>query len=120
MNVLMASDFDNIVLNKNEYSVLKMLNKKHIAFIDTEIARPLSLYKLIIPHYTGVDDYGDSTTDGRYEIVDSGKRYLQYKVQRSRDKVLSDLRGWITTVIAVLGFILAIIDLVINIGQSQK
>lgn len=102
--------YENIVLTKEEIKFLRQLSKGDPSYPKQEIKD--SFLPFVREHSDGkVDKYGQFITDGRYVISDEGVRYLLYYDSERRKHRLSELRGWITTVIAVLAFILSVTSL---------
>jgi hypothetical protein len=102
--------YENVVLTKEEIKFLKQLSKGDPLYPKQEIKN--CLYPFVYEYSDGkVDEYGQFITDGRYVISDEGVRYLLYYDSERRKHRLSELRGWITTVIAVLAFILSVTSL---------
>ena len=92
--------FDDIVLHPEEMQILKELSRaKSINYGSKDLGALLDnhfVHQIPKGYQHGVPDfYGD------YYISDIGIRYLEYRRKKWIDKFLSDLRGWITTIIAV-------------------
>lgn len=102
-------DYKDFVLTKEEIQFLKLLSKGEPLYPKQEIENKLLPFR---EHSNGdKDELGQFIPDGRYVLSDEGKRYLLYYDSATRKHRVSELRGWITTVIAVLAFILSILSL---------
>jgi len=110
-------DFSKIVLTKEERKLFKRFKKEKRVKLDWSEARPLTHYDLITQNVTGQNSIGDSMSDGTYKLSSCGKKYFEYLRITELEKISSEIRGWITTVIAVLAFILSIIALRLNIPK---
>ena len=103
-------DYKDVVLTKEEIQFLKLLSKGEPLYPKQKIES--KLFPFVCEYSNGKQDkYGQFITDGRYVLSDEGKRYLLYYSSATRKHRVSELRGWITTVIAVLAFILSILSL---------
>lgn len=103
-------DYKDVVLTKEEIQFLKLLSKGEPLYPKQEIES--KLLPFICEHSSGAkDEFGQFIPDGRYVLSDEGKRYLIYYDSAMRKHRVSELRGWITTVIAVLAFILSVMSL---------
>jgi hypothetical protein len=104
-----VSDFERSSLTPMELKVLKSLNKKSPQKLAHEKACSQGIIKFIHANTVTNDDF--SPFDGTYSINGDGERYILWCKAKKRDKFCSELRGWITTVIAVAAFIISIISL---------
>lgn len=103
-------DYKDVVLTKEEIHFLKELSKGEPLYPSLEIKR--ELLPFVYEHSNGErDELGQFITDGRYGLSDEGERYLLYYDSARRKHRTSEFRGWITTVIAVLAFILSVMSL---------
>lgn len=99
-----------MVLTKNEIKFLERLSHGDPLYPNGEI-KP-ALFPFVCAYSDGqTDEYGQLITDGRYVISDEGIRYLLRYNSERRQHRMAELRGWITTVIAVLAFILSVTSL---------
>lgn len=105
----MNPNFQEIILKKDELNTLKKLKKHSLKFENTTGINALLSYKLIEPVITDVDYVGNLVTDGTFGISDKGSRYLIYLKSIHKNKSLEWLRYIITTVIAVIALIIAIL-----------
>lgn len=109
-------DYKNIVLTKHEFKQLKRLNKNSTIYFSKTPSTTLLMFSYQVHEKREKGQLMGKPT-GNYRINDDGIRYLVYLRSKKIEKILKNIREWITTVIAVLGFILAVISL---IWQSQK
>lgn len=102
--------YRNVVLTKEEIKFLRQLSNGDPLYPKFKISD--SFFPFVREYSNGeADEYGQFISDGRYVISDEGKRYLTHHDSEQRKYRMSELRGWITTVIAVLAFILSVTSL---------
>ena len=103
-------DYKDVVLTKEEIHFLKKLSKGEPLYPSLKIER--KLFPFVYEHSNGErDELGQFIPDGRYVLSDEGKRYLLYYDSTRQKYRTSEFRGWTTTVIAILAFILSVMSL---------
>jgi hypothetical protein len=80
--MLTYSEFENIVLNHEEYKALKKLKNRSPAIIDKEHANTLIAAKLITHKVIGYDDDLFPIYNDMYSISENGKRYFVFKTKQ--------------------------------------
>lgn len=104
---MINNDFSNILLNRTEFKLLKSLSR-HPSYdfnnlsiknlVDCELANHLNA------QFNGC---GKKIRDKKIVISDFGKKYLLYHKRTTNSEFFRELRNWITTIIALLGFVLS-------------
>lgn len=108
----MNVEFSQIVLLKQEKALLKKFHSDSLIPLTNERAVGLKRHGLITENCIGYNDIGEAILDGKFRLTDYGKRYKQYLAQANRQHRINEIRNWITAVIAVLGLILSITNLI--------
>lgn len=107
------------MLTKGEIRFLEQLSHGEPLFPKDKI-KP-ALFPFICAYSDGrTDEYGQLITDGRYVISDEGTRYLLRYNAKQQQHRMAELREWITTVIAVLAFILSATSLLWQVYSWQS
>lgn len=112
---LALDEFEKIYLTKAQWKILKDISKAGSLQIPENIARSASMIKFLEPGVTGHGAHAQLT--GKYFLSTAGINYVHYRKRTAKEKFLSNLRGWITTAIAVAAFVLSVIALIL---QSKK
>lgn len=111
----MDNDFDNTYLSKDEIKLLKSMKKNKTIRLSDEQFSKCKIKSMITPITSGQDKYGNFITTGEYKLNQRGENYLEYYKTKVFYRKSDHIRGWITTIISVLGFILSIISLCYSI-----
>lgn len=111
-------DFDKIVLLPRETKLLKKLFGKEFENLENEPTDELMRLNFISVLYGKKDSDGYPTPSNNFYITDLGNRYLNHLSAKKKQKFFSELRGWITTVIAVLAFFLSVYSICLQYGNQ--
>lgn len=115
-------------LTDTEYNILKNSYKttdkdKTFILTDMEYEQKLIIHNVITPQ-TRRDKTSDNPLNriptGRYLITPEGERYLEYKNKEVRKEHSENIKWWITTGIAVLALILAILSLSLDHTNQKR
>lgn len=110
-------DYQNIVLLRKEQKILKKLSRTKT--INLGGYEPFELLKnnFVEKYSEKRHPNGFLIFEGKYQITEDGIRYLKHQSIKRQEKISAELRGWVTTVIAVAAFVLSIISLLLRSGK---
>ncbi len=84
--MMTKTDFDNIVLSKHEFDILKQLRKGKSLSLSSEERKALYLTGLVKQDTSGVDEFRSPIPTGTFSISDDGRRYLINHVRNRADR----------------------------------
>lgn len=98
----MNHEFSNIILTKDEYKILKRLNKQNICIENSNAFNILMYHNFIEQIADNVDENHNLIFGGTCKISEYGKRYLTYLKSGHKKIFWEWFRYIITTLIAIL------------------
>ena len=109
-------DFSKVYLSSREIRLLKRFGRRPFLADDYGLSPALRTLRFIEPHYSEKRNaIGEPEMDG-FRISGAGKRYLLFLKVQKRSQRRETRRYWLTTAIAWLGFVLALIALLSESG----
>lgn len=92
-----------------------MKSKGQIEISDEMFKRFKPLKDLTSPIVENQDDYANDIPTGKYKLSKLGEDYLEYQKKIRIYRRSDHIRGWITSIVALLSFLLSILNLILQV-----